>query len=523
MAVNKSKKELRDRKEWEAALRQIAESTRVVMEEAPEVREARKARAKVDFRYFVETYLQSIAPDPCGDFQVELANQLMANPNNIGVAEWPREHAKSVFANVLFPLWLLINDELEGMICMCKTNPDACNQLSDIQAQLMENKLFIHDWGDQYNAGDWSDGDFTTIKGIRFVALGRDQSARGLRKGKRRPNYATGDDLDDDQLVQNLRRVKQLLKRFLSSVGGALAIKRWRMLIANNRIHPQGFLAHIVGDLKPGMPKRKNLIHSKVYAEVAGYRSADGIPTWHQKFTIEQLQAKYELLGPELADREYFHKYTVEGTLFKDSYFNTKKLPNPKEYKVIIGYFDPSFVDSATSDYKAMAVLGLWQKEAAYQVHVLRAFCRRCDLYEALSWMDDTNRSMPPGVTIIWYMEKQFINESFRLARDEFNNMHNTKVWFIEDDRDKGNKYARIVMMQPLFSTGRVYFNIDEINGADMEEGINQLKGIEPDYAGADDWPDALEGAWHHLQKHIGGAAGGEIRIGRRPSSKYNF
>ena len=43
--------------------------------------------------------------------------------------------------------------------------------------------------------------------GDLFIALGRGQSPRGIKKRGLRPNYIAVDDIDDDELVRNPRRV----------------------------------------------------------------------------------------------------------------------------------------------------------------------------------------------------------------------------------------------------------------------------------------------------------------------------
>src|SRR5690606_22281324 len=125
----------------------------------------------------------------CAPFHIQLAEKVVVwkrpveNPNLMAAAEWPREHAKSVHVNIGIPLWMIAHGKLNGMILMGKNEPDACNLLADVQAQLQFNELFAHYFGTQYNAGSWADGEFTTRGGIRFLAIGRDQSPRGARKG----------------------------------------------------------------------------------------------------------------------------------------------------------------------------------------------------------------------------------------------------------------------------------------------------------------------------------------------------
>jgi hypothetical protein len=382
------------------------------------------------------------------------------------------------------------------MILMGKNEDDACNLLSDIQAQLQHNEIYTHDFGTQFKYGDWAEGDFTTKDGIRFLACGREQSPRGTRKNEKRPNYAVIDDIDDDEIVLNPKRVKQVVKNILGALYFALSIKGARLVMAGNRIHPNSILANIVGDVKPNMPKREGLLHSKVKATVDS--TFTGEPSWPQRYSKADLQKKIALAGPVVAKVEFFHESHVEGTIFKDDYFQWRKI-NLKQQLVIVGYFDPSFENKPTSDYKAVRVWGL----QGDQLNCIKSFVRRAELMDAFLFMYDFEEKLPSGVQVIWYMEKQFISKPIHDALFAASQMKGRHLNVITDTRDKENKFTRMVRMEPYYSLRKVFYNQDEIHNADMIEGNNQVKGIEPGYKSPDDAPDADEGAWFYLLQHL--------------------
>lgn len=495
------KRELRDFIDF---VEQIKNSSEVPFNESATEQEARIKQGLNDYDYFAQTYFAILCPAPCAPFHIKFANEVksrLANEQNLtGLAEWPREHAKSVHLDIIIPAWLLANELLEGMILMGKNETDACNLLSDIQAQLMGNQLFIHDFGDQYNLGSWEDGDFTTKKGIRFLAIGRDQSPRGTRKGAKRPNYAVIDDIDDDDIVNNLARVKRVVNKIFGALWFALRTESAALVMAGNRIHPQGILAHFAGDVKPGSPKREELFHSKIFA----IDPKTGLPAWKERYTLEVLESKMKAAGQVMSRREYFHENSIEGSIFKDQYINWKPMPPSSwhKYKVIEGYFDPSFENNPTSDYKAVRVWGVY----GWEFHLLKSFVRRTELSEVFEWMSAQDDQCKPGVAIIWRVEKQFFNRPIQDAIKAHNRMRRRngkpELVIITDNRTKENKYTRIVRMEPEYVAGNIYHNVLEEHNNDMIEGNNQLKGIEPGYKTADDSPDADEGAWHYLRPH---------------------
>lgn len=494
----------RDYKEWLQFCEQVQNSTGVRFNESDKEQQLRKKTALKNYSFFVETYFPLYADAPCAKFHIEAANKILKDKNILAVLEWAREHAKSVHATIIIPMWLIAHNELTGMILMGKNHDDACNLLSDIQAQLQYNELFAHDWGEQYSFGTWEDGDFTTKQGIRFLAVGRNQSPRGARKNEKRPNYAVVDDVDDDEIVNNPKRVEKIVRNIMGALYFALSIKGARMVIAGNRIHHNSILANIVGDTKRGGKKRKGVWHSKVVAIYNIVRNAagkiiGGIPAWKERYTLAELVRKIEKAGPVLAKQEFFHETEIEGKIFKNRLFRWARLPRLKKMDVIIGYFDPSFVNSATSDFKAIAVWGLYNNKK----WCIDRFVRRCELEQAFRWMVQFEKQLPSGVRVIWYVEKQFINSNVRRARRKVEKELNYKINIITDTRKKPNKYTRMVRMEPDYTAGDVYYNIDKKDDPDMIEGNLQLKGIEPAYKSPDDSPDADEGAWFYLDKHI--------------------
>lgn len=505
----------RDLQEWLKFCEQVQNTTNVPFNESSTAQKDRRKRALEDYNYFVKTYFPIYADSDCGYFQINAANKIANSKNIFAILEWAREHAKSVHADVFIPMWLLAKGELTGMILMGKNDTDASNLLADIQAQLQYNQLYAYDFGEQHNSGSWETGDFSTRSGIRFMSIGRDQSPRGARKNEKRPNYAVIDDIDDDIIVNNQRRVKEIVDRILGALYFALSIKGSRVVVAGNRIHPQGILAHLVGDTKEGMPKREGIYHSKVFAtENAKHEKLlpeeGGQPAWKERYTIEELKAKMRTAGILMSKREFYHEYFIEGKIFKDKMFKWIPMPRKtwKDYKVIIGYMDPSFENNATSDFKAVNVWGLKYKDHPdYEKHCLKRFVRRTELEECFRFMSEFEDKCPNGVGVIWYIEEQFFNRPVKQALFRHNQRRiadgHPRLSLTTDKRTKEHKFVRMAKMEPEYSDGNVFFNQDEIHDTDMITGNNQLKGIEPGYKTSDDSPDADEGNWYYLDMHL--------------------
>jgi hypothetical protein len=502
----------RSLREWDEFCRKVQAATEINPLETKEAQIKRKEFALLNIDNFVKTYFPFYADDGKTDaayFQLDAAKAINDDPNIFAVLEWPREHAKTVYAGIIIPLNLMVQGKMKFYFHLGRTGDLAEDHIQEIKYLLENAQLFIHDWSDGgfKSFGSWEKDDFITKKGCRFKGIGRGQAPQGTRDKNSRPDYIHLCDVDDYELVENEKRVRGVLDWFFGAVIPASSIKGSRTVVDGNRIHPRSVLANIVGDITANTPKREDLYHSKVFAtQIPGqnytccFIEDGGVPSW-PRYTNEELIRRFKKIGITKTKGEYYHIHIIEGKIFTDKMIQWKPMLPLNEYNVLIGYFDPSFTNSPTSDFKAISVWGLHGRER----HCIKRFTQQAPINNAYAWMWNFQKHLPSGVGIIWYMENQFYNEPFVKGLQGFNLANGCNLGIIRDNRDKPNKYVRIVNMEPIYSLGEVYFNIAEIHSADMIEGNNQLKGIEPGYHSPDDAPDADEGNWYYLSQHING------------------
>jgi hypothetical protein len=149
-----NKLELKEaREKWERHCKWIQESTMIGFTDTTQSQHERISRAKKDYEFFTQSYFTHYVTDkdgriiPNGEFHNEWAYAVLKDKNFKGLAEWPREHAKSVHCTIILPLWLKIHGELDGAILTSKSEDDAKRLLGDIQAELKGNEKYIHDFG----------------------------------------------------------------------------------------------------------------------------------------------------------------------------------------------------------------------------------------------------------------------------------------------------------------------------------------------------------------------------------------
>lgn len=484
------------RERWQEHCQRVADLTDIQLVETPKEREQAIARARKDYDYFCQRYFPHYCKCPNAKFHTSAADYILKHPTLKAVFMWPRGHAKSTHMDIMIPLWLKIQlpSQLHVMVIVGKSEDAADVLLSDVQAELQYNRLYIRDFGEQYNAGSWEEGEFVTRDGTAFFARGRGQSPRGLRYRESRPDYIVIDDLDDDELCRNPARVHQLVDWVKEALFGATDGGRGRFVMVGNLISKTSVLA--------AMAKNKEVHLSKVCA-----RDKDGNPTWPDKWTKEEMDEMEAFMGYRAWQKEMMHNPITEGAVFKEDWIQYKKMLPLRDYEDIVLYIDPSWKSSTKNDYKACKVWarprqGL-KKAKHTELHHLRAFVRQCSISEMVRWVYDFHESLPEDVVCSYYMEANFMQD---MILDEFTAEGELRGYLLPlspDRRKKPDKFSRIEAVSPLWERGFVFYNEDLKEDNDMRTGIEQTLAFEKGSRANDDGPDADESAIHFLQKRV--------------------
>lgn len=497
--------------EWKKHCENVQRLTFIDREENEATKLARIKRVRSDYAYFVNYYFPHFTDDPVtgkhtasASFHIKAANRVKKNRNLKEVAKWARGHAKSTHFDIFIPLWLKCQEvrEINVMVLVGKSEDNAKTLLGDIQAELQFNQRYINDFGKQYNAGSWEEGEFVTMDGCAFFARGRGQSPRGLRYRSSRPDYIVIDDLDDDELCQNESRVNKLTDWVKEALFGALDGGRGRFIMVGNLISKNSVLANISAS--------KGVNVTQVNAI-----DKNGKPSWKEKWTIEEIREMEAFMGYRSFQKEMMNNPITSGTVFKHTWIKWKKILPLRKYGKLVLYIDPSFKGTTKNDYKAAKLWGQYGTE----LHHIKAFVRQCSITEMVRWLYDLYESLPPGVIVDFYMEANFLQD---IILDEFTREGNLRGYQLPiraDRRKKPDKFQRIEAISPLWERGFVWYNEAEQNDPDMLAGIEQTLAFEKGMRTHDDAPDADEGAIYFLQK-ITRITNCPPIIGRRKSIK---
>lgn len=420
-------------------------------------------------------------------FHNSAAVKVRNTPNLKAVFKWPRGHAKSTHFDIFLPLWLMFQPKrlVNFMVVVGKSQDSANRLLADIQAELEFNQRIIADFGEQKSLGEWTDGEFKTQSGVKFLAVGRGQSPRGLRDREARPDYIVIDDLDDDELCRNEKRVKELTDWVKEALFGALDVGRGRFIMVGNLISKCSVLAN--------MCNTRGVFVSEIKAI-----DKNGNPVWREKWTKEEAQAYADFVGFRAWNKEMMHTPINDGSIFRHEWIRFKRLPKLEKYEMLVCYTDPSFKSTTANDYKASR---LWGKIGS-ELHLIDCYVRQDTVSGMVRWLYNLYEATRDRVAISFFMEANFMQD---IILDEFaaeGNIRGYQLPILPDTRKKPEKIQRIEAVSPLWERGFVFYNEALKDSPDMQVGIEQTLALERGSRVHDDAPDADEGAIWFLQRN---------------------
>ena len=517
MKMTKEQKEALER--WQEHCREVQTLTEVSMavaKETPVERDKRIKRLLSNYDEFCEYYFAhflTLRDKTTGEiiktihnapFHSKAALKIKNTPNLKAVFKWPRGHAKSTHIGVFIPLWLIFQPKrlINFMITVGKSEDSATRLLGDLQAELEFNQKLIADFGEQKNLGSWLEGEFKTKGGAKFLAVGRGQSPRGLRDREARPDYIIIDDLDDDELCRNEKRVKDLTDWVKEALFGSLDVGRGRFIMVGNLISKNSVLANIAAS--------KGVHVSEIKAV-----DRDGNPVWTEKWTKEEAQAYKDFVGYRAWEKEMMHNPITDGTIFRHEWIRFKKVLPLAKY---VCYTDPSFKSTTANDYKACR---LWGKIGT-ELHLIDTYVRQDTVSGMVRWLYNLYERLPENVVVTFYMEANFMQD---IILDEFateGNQRGYQLPIMPDTRRKPEKIQRIEAVSPLWERGFVFYNEALKESPDMEVGIEQTLALERGSRVHDDAPDADEGAIWYLQRNTRQVVFKPVAVSRpRPKNSW--
>ena len=457
----------------------------------------RVAKGEQDFWFFGRTYFphyMTAAPAMMHREIVPLMLLLL-----VLIVRMPRGFAKTTIGQI-FIAWCALYKKRHFAVWIGKSDEAAQESVTAIVLEFEMNERIIRDFGEQ-RTKDWSaPSGFRLKNGFWLLALGRGGVIRGRKKQQYRPDLVIADDLEDDELVRNPKRVRQLLKWWLQSVLPMLAREGTAVWLGTS-LSQKSALDQLLDpewSYEEGQPPPECM--RKSYPA----ENLEGESVWPEVWPTEMLRAKRAQIGSTAYNQEFLHRAEMAGGMFRREWFKPyKDTPPgispinggeaylPVEGLITVQVTDPSVKSKETNDYKAVIVVSKHLPTQCY--YIRHAWIRHDSAMNMLKKMFALHILLKP---YLWLFEAI----GFALLYKDLIN----KIWhefgirppikFI--DQQGLPKEIRIRRLEPIAEAGRIYYMPGH---SDQNVLIEQLCYY-PSSGMADDGPDALDMAIAHLE-----------------------
>ena len=345
---------------------------------SPKAKQERLARAEWDFEFFCQTYLPHYFEEPPADFHREMVEMAQVRPDFTkgeavipAVVGAPRGFGKSTPLAFAYPLWEALHTRRHCIIIGSETAGLSESHVASIAAECAGNRRILYDFApviESLKKGH------LVLKDCSIFARGAGQQIRGIKHGSYRPDLVVLDDLENDKLAINPKRVKFLLRWILGTVYPGIS-RDGGLIIIGTIIDRRSALATMLTSQED--PWR--LWRRKLYRAI----TPEGESLWPAMYSLELLESKKAAMGLTLFNQEYMNDPRNEAGLFQEEWIQTFD-PDSPEFQAKLkaghliagGFCDPSARTGESNDYKAVVTVFLDTQDMTY--YVVDAFIRRC-------------------------------------------------------------------------------------------------------------------------------------------------
>ncbi len=219
--------------------------------------ELRKRSAYEHPFWFSWIYLRhhvSCVPAP---FHLEMFHLIESPTYSLVVVMAFRESGKSTVMNLANVLWSILGKpQRKFIVIVSKTQDQAKNHFANLKNELMTNELLRADFGPfTDNEVDWKKTSLELVyHGSKIMSVSLEQSIRGLKYGKIRPDLIIADDIEDVSMAQDDITRDRAWQRLMSEIM-PLGSTGTKIVILGNLICPDSIMMRLKEYIEAGRIK----------------------------------------------------------------------------------------------------------------------------------------------------------------------------------------------------------------------------------------------------------------------------
>lgn len=367
-------------------------------------------------------------PQPVAPFHRECWTDYCDMNIELAARAAPRAHAKSTALTHAFAMAVTCFRVQDYVVIVSATETLAMDHLGDIAAQFRENEYLRSDFGVESLLVDARSEvivKFTDGHQCRFIAKGSGQKMRGLKWRGKRPGLILGDDLEEDEQVENRDRRMKFRKWIYRALipckrrGGVVRIQ-------GTILHEDSFLARVMTDPR---------WNTKLYKAHDSFDEFTGI-LWPEQFPEERLRGIRQMFINQGDSAGYSQEYlndpfdNTEAYLHKD-WFRDMNEDDYESDKLVCAAADFAISKADKANRTSLTVGG---KDVGNLLHIIDQRVGRWDSYEIIENIFAVHRAHRPDV---FFVEKGHIWQTlYPIIKKE---MAERDIWinFVESSPSK--------------------------------------------------------------------------------------
>lgn len=488
--------------DWDSFRKGVMDSTIVDSTETHADKLKRIAKLEADheawFAYYFPTYYKS-KPAP---FHTKATKRLFSNDRWYEVRAWSRELAKSARA-MMEVTKLALTGKIKNLLLISNSQDNAERLLMPFMINMESNQRIINDYGIQEKPGNWEIGEFTTIGGCSFRALGAGQSPRGTRNESFRPDFILIDDIDTDEETRNPERIEKKWNWIEQALIPTVSVSgKYRILFNGNIIARDCCITRA--------------IEKADHMDIINIRDKNARSSWPEKNSEADIDKILSLISEASAQKEYYNNPVTKGDVFKQMRWG--KVPPLSLFRFLVAYGDPAPSNSTNGkgSYKSLFLIGFYEGKfyviTGYLDHVVNS--------EFVNWYYLLKDFTGEKTQVYNYIENNKLQDPFyqQVFIPLFAEKAKEKgvIGIIPDTRAKPDKFSRIEgNLEPLNSQGNLILNEAEKGNPHMKKLEEQFLLVNPRLSSPADGPDGIEGGVWVINQKIASLQPDSFKIGK--------
>ena len=489
--------------EWDSYYESFLSSVNAAHGETEAEKRRRISKLESNFEEWKKYYFPKYCFAPAAVFHKKASQRILNNPEFYEVRMWARELAKDAVC-MMETLYQALTGQKRNIILISNSCDKAANLLEPYRINLERNERIIQDYGTQQMPGSWTFGDFVTISGVSFLAIGSGQSPRGTRNEEVRPDKIIYSDMDTDEDVRNPDIIDKRWDWTEKAVFPTRSVsKPFQVIWLGNRIAEDCCVV-----------RARELAD---YVDVVNLEDKNGNSTWPEKNTQENIQRIKDKMSTKAYQAEYMNNPIQEGEVFKELTWG--KVPPLNKFKFLVAYGDPapSNKGNKASSFKSLFLLGFLEDK----YYIITGYLDHPTNSVYVDWYYDLKRYVSERTQVYNYIENNKLQDPF--YEQVFLPLFAEKakesgfVGITPDTRIKPDKFSRIEgNLEPLNRLGKLIFNEAEKENPHMKRLKDQFLLINAKMKAPADGPDCIEGGVWIINSKISEINPESIIIGHR-------